>query len=799
MPSMVIQGQVQTGQAALDFGITDLMVMQQNGQTVLYASSGQTGGLSAFNLSGTGSASILDTQLYDTSWSGGALRDLALVEVNGAVGIAVAGSGADQLRYYTVDTNGSIGTEAMMSGMSSSLNRLLDVDQSSPQMLLTADTGAAMIRGYYVGVDGAMSEAMTVADTTTTYAAEVMSIRSTSVGNSTYTVAASQMEKGVSVYRMDGNSLINTGNAGVNEGLGIMTPTAMEVVVMGGRSFVILASAPNDGEGQSGAITVMELAQDGSLVDTDHVIDTALTRFGQVQSLEVLDVDGRTYVMAGGGDDGMTMFVLLPNGRLQILGTISGDAGLNNISSIAARYEGGNLQMYVASETSGGVLQISADVSNQGMVIQGGHGGGTITGGAQDDILIGGAQNDSIIGGAGDDIIEDGLGVDTMSGGSGADIFVLRSDFTYDVIQDFEAGIDRLDLSSWPFLYDAAQIGYTATSTGAILNWRGETLELFSLNGQTLSFAQVQAAVTDAPNRAPDFSAYGGNDGAQTLEGSAIDDAINAGGGNDTITTFAGDDYIDAGIGDDIVDGGAGRDTIEGGAGDDTIDGWYDSDLINGGAGNDYIQAGLGSDTVYGGDGDDLIRGNRGLDLIYGGEGSDLILGDNNDDTIYGEGGNDYLRGGNGNDLVDGGIGNDHIFGANQEDVLYGGEGNDIVRGGYQSDTIFGGGGDDYIVGGGGFDVLTGGEGNDTLTGAFNADRFVFEDNHGHDVVLDFEADSRPEKLVFNDLSTMNSVSDVLGASVQQGANVVITTSANSSITLIDVQLSSLDEFDFIF
>ncbi len=796
---MIVQGQVQTGQTALDYGITDLMVVEQNGQSVLYTSSGQSGGLSAFSLASTGSANLLDTQIFSSAWAAGALHDMALVEINGAVGLAVAGSGADQLRLYDVNSDGSIGQVSTLSGMSSSINQLLDVEQTGPQMLFMADTGAATIRGFNVNANGSMSQAMEVADTSSTYAAEVMSISSAIMQSDTYMISASQTEKGVSVYRMDGSSLINTGSAGVNEGLGIMTPTAMEVVEIAGRSFIILASAPNDGEGQSGAITVLELAQDGSLVDTDHVIDTANTRFGNVQSLEVVQADGRTYVMAGGGDDGLTMFVLLPHGRLQMLSTVSGDAGLQNVSSMAAHHDDGHLHMYVASEGAAGVTQISADVSNHGVILQGSHAGDTITGGALDDILIGGAQDDSIIGGAGDDILEDGLGTDTMHGGNGADIFVLRSDFSHDVIQDFQVGEDRLDMSSWPFLYSAAQIGYTATATGAILDWRGETLEIFTRNGQTLSFAQVQAAVFDAPDRSPDFSNFGGNDGAQLIDGTAINDSYAVGNGNDTVNGLAGDDYIDAGNGDDIVDGGIGEDTIELGDGDDYAEGWHNSDMIYGGAGNDTLMGGFGSDTMYGGDGDDLIRGSRGFELIYGGEGRDLILGDNNNDTIFGEGGNDALRGGNGDDIVYGGTGNDNIFGAAQSDTLYGGDGNDVIRGGFQADTIYGDSGNDYIVGGGGFDLLVGGEGNDTLSGAFNADRFVFEDNHGNDMVMDFETNSRPEKLVFSDHSTMNSLGDVLGASVQQGANVVIYTGAGSSVTLIDVQLSSLDAFDFIF
>lgn len=799
MPTMVVRGHVQTNQTALDYGITDLMVMEQDGQTVLYASSGQLGGLTSFGLAADGTATMKDTQLYSAAWSDGVLRDLALVEVNGQLSIAVAGSGADQLRLFGVNADGSIGTESQMSGLETSISRLLDVNQTDASTLFMADKSSGLIRGFAISDNGSLSQAMQVADTTATYAAEVMALGSTEVMGSTYIISASQTEKGVSVYRMDGTTLVNTGNAGVNEGLGIMTPTAMEVIDINGRSFVLLASAPSDGLGQSGAITVMELAQDGSLVATDHIIDTALTRFGSVQSLEVVEADGRVYVAAGGGDDGLSLFVLMPHGRLQLLSTISGDAGLENVSSMAANFSNGMLQMYVSSEVERGVTQIAADVSNHGIVVEGDHGGGTIMGTAQDDILIGGAGNDSIVGGTGDDLLEDGLGVDTMHGGNGADIFILRSDFTHDVIQDFQPGSDRLDLSAWPMLYDPASIGYTATATGAILSWRGETLEIFTRNGATLSMAQVQAAIMASPDRVPDFSSFGGNGGDQDITGTAINDAVSAGEGNDTVQVFAGDDYVDAGNGDDWVDGGGGRDTIFAGSGNDEIYGGTHNDLIYGGAGDDRVYGGNNDDVILGGDGRDLLSGERGHDTLYGGNGRDTIFGGNNNDVLYGEGDNDVLRGGIGHDLIYGGGGHDRIIASNDNDTVYAGSGNDRILGGYQSDLLYGEAGDDVISGGSGFDTINGGSGNDTLHGNFNADRFIFEDGHGHDIIVDFEALSKPEKIDFSDLSTMNDLGMVLAASQQLGADVLITTSATSSILLQDVALSDLDADDFVF
>ena len=81
-------------------------------------------------------------------------------------------------------------------------------------------------------------------------------------------------------------------------------------------------------------------------------------------------------------------------------------------------------------------------------------GADTLYGGAGDDRLFGGDGDDALFGGPGADILLGGAGRDTMTGGPGADLFVflaasdsLPGASRRDVILDFEAGIDRIDLS----------------------------------------------------------------------------------------------------------------------------------------------------------------------------------------------------------------------------------------------------------------------------------------------------------------------------------------------------------------
>ncbi len=184
------------------------------------------------------------------------------------------------------------------------------------------------------------------------------------------------------------------------------------------------------------------------------------------------------------------------------------------------------------------------------------------------------------------------------------------------------------------------------------------------------------------------------------------------------------------------------------------------------------------------------LVGTSGLDTINGGDG---------DDTILGRAGDDRLYGGHDNDTVDGGSGNDKLFGQRGSDHLQGKDGKDVLKGSYGKDTLEGGSQNDVLKGGNQDDILIGGTGNDVLKGGKNNDRFVFEDNHGRDKIMDFNARTAYEKIALSDVTGFDSYRDVKKVSSQVGKNVLIETDDDSSILLYNVSLSTLDSGDFVF
>jgi Ca2+-binding RTX toxin-like protein len=833
MMKLELVGRTLADLVRLDRGISDLLVRDG----VLYTLSGPTGGLAAYGLGAGGGPSLLDFAYFPADLAPGVLDSLTLMDLPGGPFLLVAEAPqAGRLAAYALETGGGIGAQVTITGIGAANGDVLGlgpgVGAATGAMLFVGNEGQTSIQGYGLSAGPQISAQITLGAAASGYADSVFAMETVTVAGVDFLLAASLTGRGVSAYRITPEGLVTTGNLGVAEGVGIMTPSALASIEIAGRCFVLLGSAPADGVGQSGAITVMELRADGSLVLVDHVLDTQATRFGMIQSLEVITSNGVTYVMAAGGDDGMTLFALLPHGRLVMLDQMTGAAaaGLMNVTALAALEGSAGLRVFAASELGAGVTEFSIATGDNGLVAMAQAQGGTLLGTAQDDILIGGAGDDSLAGGNGADILEDGDGRDTLSGGGGRDIFVLRADGQVDTIVSFERGTDRLDLSDWPFFYDPAGLSIQSTPLGAIVTWRNETLVIETMNRRSLSAQDVRAAVLPGPDRRP-FLVEADPDSDRYLVGTAGADVLEGAGGQDTLFGEGGDDVLLGGAGWDVLYGGTGNDRLEGGlgfdrlyggsgndlllggalgdqlwgdAGNDTLDGGSGNDVLRGGSGNDSLLGGVGNDalrgesgadTLLGDAGDDRLWGGSGNDRLWGGDGNDMLdgqlgrdslYGDGGDDTLFGRAGFDLLRGGDGNDLLyggpqgdrlygdagddtlEGGDGNDRLWGGSENDLILGDGGNDMLWGDLGNDTLLGGDGDDQLFGGGGFDRIEGGAGNDRLWGNFNADTFVFADGHGRDTIEDFEANNRFERIDLSGITALSGTS--YGALLAAGA-----------------------------
>ena len=122
--------------------------------------------------------------------------------------------------------------------------------------------------------------------------------------------------------------------------------------------------------------------------------------------------------------------------------------------------------------------------------LHGNAGNDTLTGGDGADTLMGGDGRDTLVGGDADDTLNGGAGDDDLSGDGGTDTFVFSPDdgIGDDIINDFEVGTDRIDLSA--FKLDATDLAGMISVRGTGESAR-VVIDLRSEGGGTIELANV--------------------------------------------------------------------------------------------------------------------------------------------------------------------------------------------------------------------------------------------------------------------------------------------------------------------
>ncbi|WP_342078337.1 calcium-binding protein [Yoonia sp. SS1-5] len=413
--------------------------------------------------------------------------------------------------------------------------------------------------------------------------------------------------------------------------------------------------------------------------------------------------------------------------------------------------------------------------SNHDDRLTGNNGANFIQGLDGDDVIEGLGGRDTIQAGDGDDtvIVQDGANR-SFDGGAGfdtlrvADRVGLNSD---DEVTNFEAleiiGQDRTAVVR----LDADQVTFEEITYDS-QNGRAVEIEVFGDGSDTVDLSNIALIGLDDEDQFFFF----GDDGDETVTGTALGDRLEGRNGNDVLNGEGGNDELVGGNGNDVLNGGNGADRLFGQDGNDVLVGGAGSDRLDGGRGVDevdYSASAEGIDIV-------LDNGNRRGD---GGDaaGDQLVSIENVTGTAFA----DLVRGSNAENRIEAGAGNDVVDGLSGDDVLIGEAGNDVLDGGR---------GEDLLIGGIGDDVLTGGANADTF-------RFTERDGFGDDVVTDFEIIDTIQLLAgdgvngFDDLEIFQTASDVGGGDTRTDTVIAF---GDDSITLQGVDFALQEgNFDF--
>lgn len=803
---LLLAGHITTGDSLLDTGLQTLKVVATNEAVRLYAATGAKGGITAWDLVPGTAPREIDRQ-YFPDWMQDDITGLAgLRSWNGTVQLVLGSAASTQVLGYGLDAAGRIGSVLEIGRQDSAAGRVTGVvTNADGDVLYLADAGQGALNA--LGAADPVGPAFAITGKAL--------LATTMVGTREMLLMADPGQQAVTSFEIGATGwLTPRGTMGLEQGLGISVPTALVTVRAHGQDWALVAAA------QSGSISVLRIDPAGGLTPTDHIIDTRTTRFGAVQDMAVVETEGRAFVLAGGGDDGLSLFALLPDGRLVHLQSLAHDigAGLMDVSTIAAARVGNEIQILVASDDQAGLARFTVPLFNLGEVVTG---PGVLSGTSGDDILMASEASGTLTAGDGDDIL---VGGTMMIGGAGADIFVARYAPGLLRIVDFAPGSDRLDLSDFPMLRGPEQLDLRATATGARITWRDSVIEITSASRAPISPEALFGPAFDWPDRVlvlgaqsgvqmrgtPAGEFLGGTERADTITGEGGADSLWARGGNDvlnggpgpdslggqdgddTLMGEEGNDMLAGGNGDDRLLGGAGQDGLWGAGDDDQLFGEDGNDTLGGGPGDDEIDGAAGADELWGGPGNDSLQGGDGNDSLGGFTGDDTLRGGDGADELWGSAGLDMLYGGNGNDMLGGGPDDDRVQGDGGDDLLFGGPGQDTVLGGLDDDQLYGAAGDDQIMGGLGDDSLWGGAGDDWLSGGAGADVFYFSADPGNDQIADFEPGADTIRIYDASLSFSTLEMRQVAGNVQMSLG-------DSVLTFSSLQIAELSATDFVF
>lgn len=347
--------------------------------------------------------------------------------------------------------------------------------------------------------------------------------------------------------------------------------------------------------------------------------------------------------------------------------------------------------------------------------------GDEFDGNEQNSTLVGLEGADALYGNYGDDVLNGGKDDDYLDGGQGNDVYLFARGDGNDVIDQYSASEDDVDVIRFAsdILPSDIVLSREENSGRITIKDTGDSILLQDLfNSEYRHVERIEFDNGTVWNMADVLSLFVqnsfGNELDNVLDGSYQNDGLYGGDGNDTLL---GED------GNDVIEGGAGNDTLEGGSGNDIY-------LFSRGFGQDYISEGW-----YGWEAD-FIRFDATIapaDIVVMRDRFDLHLivnGTSDRITIAGWF-EDVERRIERIEFADGTLWNyADVFGRIS---TVSSEGSDYLRSTHDNRTLQGLGGNDVLIGRQGDDILVGGSGNDYLEGEAGNDTYYFEKGFGHD------------------------------------------------------------------
>lgn len=467
---------------SLDFsGLSDLVIFEEQGVTYLLTAAEATGRLHLFDISGAVTPNLLDTIEPSSNSGTDTVGHLNHFQAGGQGYVLASGRYEDHATL--IENNpGLFGTPIEISGdagIYANFTQTMSVNFDINDYVIAAKRNTGGFTIYDLESDLSMDLEAQVSDTGALALGDVSAMAHIHNGPSAYLYFGSALDDGIDIYSLGRKgALAHIDTIRPWETSGFDAIQDFQTLSVEGQNYLIAAGAGTS------SLTVFEVHQSGNLFETNHLIDDLNTRFGGVRDIDHVSDGWRDFIVAGGGDDGITVFEFYANGTMSAVANLADDFGtaLANVSSVQGAVINGNIEVFAGSDSEHGIsrfeftpdLFVNRFIAND-VALPEGQLNVTI-GSNKNDQIFGQQLSDFIKGGKGDDRLDGGLARDWYYGGPGADTFVFRPDAIADQIDDYEHGLDIIDLSAYPLVGEMEDISLESRRWGGIVHVNGEMI-----------------------------------------------------------------------------------------------------------------------------------------------------------------------------------------------------------------------------------------------------------------------------------------------------------------------------------
>ncbi len=462
-------------------GLSSLDIISIGAQQFLVAAGEADGGFTTYEILANGNLAVAGDVFY---WTNSGTRNVRFIDAyvfEGEGFIIPSGRYDDNMTVFRLDVfGGATPTQFLTGAGTASMTMTEMVTVGTNSYLFTASTSPGLER-YNITTGGVLTAPTHINDTPAVALGDVSAMISAHLKGKDFLFVASAFDAGISVFEVGAGGGLSPRFHLTPDMVGFNAISTLRTAQINERAFLLVGSAETD------TLMVLRVSVGGKLNLVDSLVDKSETRFARISALEVFEHQGRTFVLAGGADDGLTLFELTYRGRLNVLGVVADQftTTLANISDIVVNIVNGKIMVFAASASEHGFTEFELTL-NPGSTFTGGDSLDTIIGSPGDDTIFGMGRNDILDGGAGNDRLVDGRGRDTLTGGSGADVFEFIQDGKRDFITDFELGIDKIDLTDYDHLYSYLDLEILSRPTGAVILIGTEKLIITSIDGHSI-------------------------------------------------------------------------------------------------------------------------------------------------------------------------------------------------------------------------------------------------------------------------------------------------------------------------